>query len=53
MEKLIDAVQTAYRDLPSEKINNIFYTLQKVHARADDSDDLHNTVEEGIVLASV
>jgi len=31
MEKLIDAVQTAYRDLPNEKINNIFYTLQKVH----------------------
>ena len=31
MEKLIDAVQTAYHDLPSEKINNIFYTLQKVH----------------------
>ena len=104
MEKLIDAVQTAYRDLPSEKINNIFYTLQKVHEQiiikkgggdfkslhmrkerkqliesgirnlslseeatqiiqlglssdennpTDDSDDLHDTVEEGIVLASV
>ena len=125
MEKLIDAVKTAYRDLPSEKINNIFYTLQKVHEQIiikkgggdfkslhmrkerkqliesgirnlslseeatqiidtylesqllsdteiatilltfhqglssdesnpmDDSDDLHDTVEEGIVLASV
>ena len=31
MEKLIDEVHTAYRDLPNEKINNIFYTLQKVH----------------------
>ena len=58
MEKMIDTVQTAYRDLPSEKINNIFYTLQKVHEEiilkkgGGDFKSLHMTKERKHLIES-